>query len=514
MTPPALWLVIGLIIELAVIAAAVFVLRHYYGRAHTRATEAAHLVEQARQEAETIRKSALLEAKDEAHRLRQEIEKENRDRKTELQRMERRLIQKEENLDRRNDAFERKEHAIAAQEKEMEDAKAELTRLQGERRRELERLSALSAEEAKQMLLRDVENEARHEAAKLLAEIEEETRRESHRRAQEIVSTAIQRCAVDQVAESTVSVVPLPSDEMKGRIIGREGRNIRAFETLTGVDLIVDDTPEAVVISAFDPVRREIARIALASLVNDGRIHPGRIEDMIEKAKTQVEERMQQAAERATFETGVTGLHSDLLRLLGRLRFRTTLGQNALDHSVEVSHLAGMMAAELEANEAVARRAGLLHDIGKAVDFEMTGTHTAIGVDLAKHCHESPEVIHAIAAHHEDEEFHSVEAVLVYAADAISAARPGARRETLETYIKRLEKLEEIADSAPGVEKAYAIQAGREIRIIVKPEAVDDLSAARLAKDMATRIEQSGLDYPGQIKVTVIRETRVVEYAR
>jgi len=363
-------------------------------------------------------------------------------------------------------------------------------------------------------VLEEAENEARHEAAMLLEQIEEETKREADRRAREIISLAIQRCAVDQVTETTVSAVALPSDEMKGRIIGREGRNIRTFEQLTGVDLIIDDTPEAVVISAFDPVRRETARIALETLISDGRIHPGRIEDAVEKAKTLMEERIQEAGDQATFHTGVTGLHPELVRLLGKMKFRTTLGQNALDHSVEVANIAGIMAAELHINEAVARRAGLLHDIGKAVDFEQDGTHTAIGLELARRYRESAEVLHAIAAHHEEESFQSEEAVLVYAADSISAARPGARRETLEGYIKRLDRLEKIAQSCQGVERCFAIQAGREVRILVKPDVVDDVMAAALAREIASKIQESDLEYPGQIKVTVIRETRAIEYAK
>jgi ribonuclease Y len=348
----------------------------------------------------------------------------------------------------------------------------------------------------------------------LLDQIEEETKREADRKAREIISLAIQRCSVDQVAETTVTAVALPSDEMKGRIIGREGRNIRAFEQLTGVDLIVDDTPEAVVISTFDPVRRETARIALEMLVSDGRIHPGRIEESVKKAQALMEERIQEAGDKATFETGVTGLHVELVRLLGKMKFRTTLGQNALDHSIEVAYIAGVIAAELGANEGIARRAGLLHDIGKATDFEVEGTHTSIGVDVARRYRESPEVIHAIAAHHEDEPFRSVEAVLVYAADSISAARPGARRESLEGYIKRLDQLEKIAHTCQGVERCYAIQAGREVRILVKPEEVDDKMAASLAKEVADKIQESDLEYPGQIRVTVIRETRSVEYAK
>jgi ribonuclease Y len=403
----------------------------------------------------------------------------------------------------------------------VEEKEAEIGRLregaEKERqhwREEVERVANLTAEDARRLVLEEAEREARHEAAMLLEQIEEETKRESDRRAREIISLAIQRCSVDQVAETTVAAVALPSDEMKGRIIGREGRNIRSFEQLTGVDLIIDDTPEAVVISSFDPIRRETARLALETLIGDGRIHPGRIEEAVSRAQALMEERIQEAGDRAIFQTGVTGLHPELVRLLGKMKFRTTLGQNALDHSIEVSGIAGVLAAELNANEAVARRAGLLHDIGKAVDFELEGTHTAIGVDLAKKYHESADVIHGIAAHHEDEPFRTVEAVLVYAADSISAARPGARRESLEGYIKRLDRLEKIAQSCKGVERCFAIQAGREVRILVKPEDVDDGMAAALAREVASKIQESDLEYPGQIKVTVIRETRSVEYAR
>jgi len=476
--------------------------------------EAQKLLESARQEAEAAKREALIEAKEEAHRLRRQIEEENRTQRNEILRNQRRLQNREENLERRAEAMERRERGLASQEAGITQRRQELEEVLLQRRAELQRVSGLSAEEAKALLLADVENETRQEAAKLIREVEEEAHREGERRARKIVALAIQRCAVDQASESTVSVVALPSDEMKGRIIGREGRNIRCFEQLTGMDLVIDDTPEAVVISGFDPVRREIARIALEMLVSDGRIHPGRIEETVAKARTLVEEKISQAADRAAFETGVTGLHPELLHLLGKMQFRTTLGQNALEHSIEVSHLAGMMAAELGAGEVLARRAGLLHDIGKAVDFEREGTHTSIGVELARRYGESDAVIHAIAAHHEDEEFASLEAVLVAAADAISASRPGARKESLESYIKRLQRLEEIADSCRGVEKSYAIQAGREIRIIVKPEEVDDLGAIELSREIAKKIEESDVEYPGQVKVTVIRETRATEFAK
>jgi len=378
---------------------------------------------------------------------------------------------------------------------------------------ELERISGLTSDDAKQILLADIEKEIQHEAAILIKDIENKAKEEGEKRARNIISLAIQRCAADHVAEATVAVIPLPSDEMKGRIIGREGRNIRAFETLTGIDLIIDDTPEAVILSGFDPIRREVARIALERLVVDGRIHPARIEEMVEKAQKDVNTQIREAGEQASFETGVHGLHPEIVTLLGRLKFRTSYGQNVLKHSIEVAHLSGLMAAELGVDIQVAKRAGLLHDLGKSVDHEVEGPHVAIGVDLARKYRESHEIIHAIAAHHGDEEPKTIIAVLVQAADAVSAARPGARRETLESYIKRLTKLEEIANSFEGVEKSFAIQAGREVRIMVKPDKIDDLSAVRLVREVAKRIENE-LDYPGQIKVVIIRETRVVEYAK
>jgi ribonuclease Y len=476
--------------------------------------EAKRLLDTARQDVDALKREALIEAKEEAHRLRRQIEEENRSQRSELLRSQRRLQNREENLERRAEGLERRERELSSQQSELAKKRQEIQEVLVERRAELEKVAGLSAEEAKSLLLADVETETRQEAAKLIRVIEEDAHLEGERRARKIVTLAIQRCAVDQASESTVSVVALPSDEMKGRIIGREGRNIRCFEQLTGMDLVIDDTPEAVVISGFDPVRREIARVALETLVSDGRIHPGRIEETVAKAKTLVEERISQAADRAAFETGVTGLHPEILRLLGKMQFRTTLGQNALEHSIEVSHLAGMMAAEIGAAEILARRAGLLHDIGKAVDFEREGTHTSIGVELARRYGESDAVIHAIAAHHEDVEFATLEAVLVAAADAISASRPGARKESLESYIKRLQRLEEIADSCSGVEKSYAIQAGREIRIVIDPEKVDDLGAIQLAKEIAKKIEEADVEYPGQVKITVIRETRATEFAK
>jgi len=475
--------------------------------------QAKKIIEDAEKAAEAKKREALLEAKEEVLKLRNEVERENKERRSELQRMERRLMQKEESLDRKTEAIEKKEDVLNRKESEVDKIKQDLNQIYSRQVAELERISGMTSEEARQTLLADVEKEIQHEAAKMIKEIEDRAKEEGEKKARDIISLAIQRCAADHVAETTVAVIPLPSDEMKGRIIGREGRNIRAFETLTGIDLIIDDTPEAVILSGFDPIRREVARISLEKLIVDGRIHPARIEEMVEKAKKEVDIQIREAGEQATFETGVHGLHPELVNLLGRLKFRTSYGQNVLKHSTEVAHLAGLMAAELGGDVQLAKRAGLLHDIGKSVDHEVEGPHVAIGVDLAKKYRENHEVIHAIAAHHGDEEPKTLVAVLVQAADAISAARPGARRETLENYIRRLQKLEEIASAFEGVEKSYAIQAGREIRIMVKPERVDDLGSIRLVREIAKKIENE-LDYPGQIKVTVIRETRVVDYAK
>ncbi|NMC81864.1 MAG: ribonuclease Y [Armatimonadetes bacterium] len=464
-------------------------------------------------EVEAQRKSLVVEAREEALRLKGELEAEEREQRAELQRLERRLSQREEALERRVETIEAREGGIASREKELAEALEESRQVYAKGQAALEKVAGLTAEEAKAQLLRNIEDEVQRDAAKLIRETEERAKADADRIARKIVTLAIQRCAVDTVSESTVSVVPLPTDDMKGRIIGREGRNIRAFETMTGVDLIIDDTPEAVVLSAFDPVRREIARLALNALVADGRIHPGRIEETIERARAEVETKVRDAGESAVMDAGVTGLHPELTRVLGKLRYRSSYGQNVLDHSVEMAHLAGALAAELGANVQLAKRSALLHDIGKAVDFETEGAHHHISMDLARRYGEPEEVIHAIGAHHDDIEPETVEAMLVRIADALSAARPGARRENLEAYIKRLTQLEAIADSFEGVEKAYAVQAGREVRIMVRPTVVDDVKATTLAREVSRCIEEQ-MQYPGQIKVTVIRETRAVEFAK
>ena len=475
--------------------------------------EAKRIVNEAYKSAESKKREALLEAKEEILKSRSEFEKEEKTRRADLQRQENRLQQKEETLDRKTDAIEKKEESLnqkhAAIDKEAEEIKI-IKRSQTEM---LERISGFTAEEAKKYLIAQVESEVTHETALKIKEVESRMKEECETRAREVVAQAIQRCAADQVAEMTVSVVPLPNDEMKGRIIGREGRNIRTIETLTGVDLIIDDTPEAITVSCFEPVRREIARLALEKLIADGRIHPTHIEEMVEKARREVEATIKAEGERAVFECGVRNLHPELVKMLGRLHYRTSYGQNVLQHSIEVSHIAGMMATELGTDAQAAKRAGLLHDLGKSVDHELEGTHVALGVEFARKYKEKDEIIHAIEAHHNDGEPKTIIACLVQAADAISAARPGARRENLENYIKRLEQLETITGSYPGVDKAFAIQAGREVRVMVKPELVSEDHMVILARELAKKIEEE-MEYPGQIKVHVLRETKVVEYAK
>ena len=475
--------------------------------------EAKRIINEAIKSAESKKREALLEAKEEILKNRAEYEKEVKERRADMQRQERRLQQKEENIDRKTDAIEKKEEALAEKHDAILKEQDEIKLIKRSQTEMLERISGFTADQAKEYLIQQVESEVTHETAMKIKEIEARAKDEADQRAREIVATAIQRCAADHVAEITVSVVPLPNDEMKGRIIGREGRNIRTLETLTGADLIIDDTPEAITVSCFEPVRREVARLALEKLIADGRIHPTHIEEMVEKARREVDAVIRAEGERAVLETGVRGVHPELQKLLGRLHYRTSYGQNVLQHSIEASHIAGTMAAELGADGTAAKRAGLLHDIGKAVDHEMEGTHIQLGVEFCRKYKEKEDIIHAIQAHHGDVECKTLVACLVQAADAVSAARPGARRENLENYIKRLEKLEEITSDYPGVEKSYAIQAGREVRVMVKPEQVSEDQMVILAHDLARRIE-SELEYPGQIKVHVLRETKVVEYAK
>ena len=476
-------------------------------------TEATRIINEAIKSSENKKREALLEAKEEILKSRSEYEREVKERRADLQKQERRLQQKEENLDHKMDSIEKKEEALTAKHAAADKAAEEIKNIKHSQMEMLERISGFTADEAKDYLIAQVESDVTHETAIKIKEIEARAKEEADQRAREIVATAIQRCAADHVAEITVSVVPLPNDEMKGRIIGREGRNIRTLETLTGADLIIDDTPEAITVSCFEPVRREVARLALEKLIADGRIHPTHIEEMVEKARREVDAVIRSEGERAVLETGVRGIHPELQKLLGRLHYRTSYGQNVLQHSIEVSHIAGMMAAELGADVQTAKRAGLLHDIGKAVDHEMEGTHVSLGVEFCRKYREKEDVLHAIQAHHGDVECKTLVACLVQAADAISAARPGARRENLENYIKRLEKLEEVTSSFPGVEKSFAIQAGREVRVMVKPEQVSEDQMVILARELAHRIENE-LEYPGQIKVHVLRETKAVEYAK
>jgi ribonuclease Y len=475
--------------------------------------KAKEIIAEASKAAESLKKEKVLEAKEEAHQIRKEIDRETKDRRAEMQKLERRNLQKEEALDKKALNLENKEDKLAAKLKIVENKEADAEALYEKQIRELERISELTIEEAKNQLLSDIEKEVKHDAVLMMKDIEGKAKEEATKKAKDILAYAIQKCAADYVAETTVSLVNLPNDEMKGRFIGREGRNIRALETLTGVDLIIDDTPEAVILSSFDPIRREIARIALEKLIIDGRIHPARIEEMVEKSKKEIEQIIKTEGENATFEVGIHNLHPELIRLVGRLKYRTSYGQNVLKHAIEVAHLAGLMAAEIGADVKVAKRAGLLHDIGKAVDHDLEGTHIELGMQILKKYRESKAVIHAMSTHHGDFEPESIEAVLVTAADALSAARPGARRETLDTYIKRLESLEGIANSYEGVEKSFAIQAGREVRVVVIPEKINDDNMFLLAREISKKIEAE-LDYPGQIKVNVIRESRVTDFAK
>ncbi len=508
------------IILAALVAGAVGIISGYQYRKNATETKigraeknAQNLLDDAQRRAEDYKKERVLQAKEEILTERNEFEREVRERRNELSRLERRLTQREETFDKKSDNLDAREENLNKKQKDISAMEEEAQAMFGRQQSELERIGSMTQDEARQVLVGRIQKDAYHDAAVMVREIEQNAKEEADKKARNIISLAIQKCAADHVAETTVSVVTLPSDDMKGRIIGREGRNIRALETATGVDLIIDDTPEAVIVSAFDPVRRDVARLALEKLILDGRIHPARIEEMVEKAQKEVDNQIREAGEQAVFETGQHNIHPELVKLLGRMRFRTSYGQNVLKPSIEVSHLAGVMAAELGADVQIAKRAGLLHDIGKAVDHEAEGTHVTLGAELARKYRENPDIIHAIMAHHNDVEPTTVEAVLVQAADAISAARPGARRESLENYIKRLEKLEEISNSFPGVEKCYAIQSGREVRVMVKPDDITDSGTLVLAKEIAKRIERE-MEYPGQIKVNVIRETRAIDFAK
>ena len=511
--------IVLMIVGALVLAAAIFAVGVMYRKRvgereiGSAEAEATRIINEAIRSGESRKKEMLLEAKDEIHKSRTEHEKEVKERRAELSKQERRLQQKEESLDKKTDAFERKEEELTRRMAEVAQMQAQAEEVKKQHLATLEQISGLTQDQAKQFLLDSVEQEVRHETAMKIKEIEQEMKDNAEEKAREILSIAIQRCAADHAAEATVSVVPLPNDEMKGRIIGREGRNIRTLETITGVDLIIDDTPEAITVSSFDPVRREVARLALEKLIVDGRIHPTRIEDMVEKARREVDRTIREEGERACYETGVHGLNPELVKILGRQKYRTSYGQNVLNHSIEVSHIAGLMASALGVDVTLAKRAGLLHDLGKSIDHEVEGSHVQLGADLARKYKENPVVVNAIEAHHGDVEPKTVIAVLVQAADAVSAARPGARRENVENYIRRLQKLEELTGSYPGVEKAFAIQAGREVRIMVKPEEVTEDNMIILARDIAKKIEAE-LEYPGQIKINVIRETKAVEYAK
>ena len=514
-----LQIVIAVVITLIVTAVLTYFITTAYhknvanakiGNAEDRARE---IIDEAVKTAETKKREAMLEAKEESIRVKNDLDKEVKERRAEIQRSERRVVQKEENLDKKLESIERREAGFAAKEEEINKQKAQIAKLNEERLQELERISGLTSEQAKEYLLKTVEEDVKLDTAKLIKEMENKAKEEADKKAKDYVVTAIQKCAADHVAETTIAVVQLPNDEMKGRIIGREGRNIRTLETMTGVDLIIDDTPEAVILSGFDPIRREVARIALEKLIVDGRIHPARIEEMVEKAQKEVETMIREEGEAATLEVGVHGIHPELVRLLGRMKFRTSYGQNALKHSIEVAQLSGLLAAEIGVDVRTAKRAGLLHDIGKSVDHDMEGSHIQIGVDLCRKYKESPIIINAVEAHHGDVEPESLIACIVQAADTISAARPGARRETLDTYTNRLKQLEDISNGFKGVEKSFAIQAGREIRIMVVPEQISDADMVLLARNIAKQIE-SELEYPGQIKVNVIRESRVTDFAK
>jgi ribonuclease Y len=511
------WIGFAIVLIVAVIVSWVLSLTYRKNVVEKKNSEAEdrarEIIDEAVKNAEAKKKEILLEAKEESIKTKNDLDKEIKDRRNEVQRLEKRVLSREENLDRKTETLEKKEANLATREQELEKQKANVEALEAKRLQELERISGLTSEQAKEYLLKTVEDEVKHETAVLVKELEARAKEEAGKKAKEYVVTAIQKCAVDHVAETTISLVQLPNDEMKGRIIGREGRNIRTLETMTGVDLIIDDTPEAVILSSFDPVRREVARIALEKLIVDGRIHPARIEEMVEKAQKEVEQMMREEGENATLEVGVQGIHPELIRLLGKMKFRTSYGQNALKHSIEVAQLCGLLAAEIGVDVRTAKRAGLLHDIGKSVDHEMEGSHIQIGVDLCRKYKENSLIINAVEAHHGDVEPESLIACIVQAADAISAARPGARRETLETYTTRLKQLEDIANSYKGVEKTFAIQAGREIRIMVVPEQISDADMVLLARDISKQIEDE-LEYPGQIKVNLIRESRVTDYAK